>query len=394
MVKITGIGTMDLDVDRLLSLEVYIVGGFVRDRLLNRPVSDHDFVVVGSSPTEMLEIGFLPIEASSFPIFIHPNTRDEFALARTERKVGSGYHGFEVNHNKLISIEHDLARRDLTINSMCRRVVGWNALGHAKLSDDIIDPFNGLADLSNGILRHTTDAFVEDPLRILRVARFASRYNNFSVDAVTRMMMQDVVKANEMENLTAERVWVETEKAMTEKFPHRFWEELRECGAMDRLFPAMKAVGPSRWDKLSSFSPELRLPSLTSRCDRMELIGMLDKLKAPTDVTKACLHTNKVTGWLGVGEMVNLGQSDAADLIDLFHNIDAFRNPNTLLNVIIPILTVDGFRIIGSRIDDAFKLAASITFTDIPKDEQKTLKGPEISKRIRQLRINAVEKVL
>lgn len=205
-------------------MQVYKVGGAVRDALLGRPVQDCDWVIVGSSPEEMIERGFRPV-GRDFPVFLHPQSREEYALARTERKSGRGYKGFIVHAAPEVTLEEDLRRRDLTINAMAEDEHGA-----------IIDPFNGRADLEARLLRHVSPAFVEDPLRVLRVARFAARLD-FAVAAETVALMREMVAGGELRDLTPERVWQELERALGESHPRRFFEVLRECGALAALFP-------------------------------------------------------------------------------------------------------------------------------------------------------------
>lgn len=211
--------------------EIYAVGGYVRDRLLGYDPKDHDYVVVGATSDDMIQAGFEPIEAS-FPVFLHPKTRDEYALARKERKVGVGYHGFEVFFDPTVTIEDDLYRRDLTVNAMARRVLGWSEEGFAKLSDEIVDPFGGQRDLRDGILRHVSEAFAEDPVRVLRTARFSARYG-FDVHPDTVKLMEKV--APELNHVPQERIWAEFEKGLMEKFPWLMFELLGLCGAMDTV---------------------------------------------------------------------------------------------------------------------------------------------------------------
>lgn len=208
--------------------EIYAVGGYVRDRLLGRDPKDHDYVVVGATADDMVRAGFEPIEAS-FPVFLHPRTRDEYALARKERKVGVGYYGFEVFFDPTVTIEDDLYRRDLTVNAMARRVIGWSEEGFAKLSDEIVDPYNGQQDLKDGILRHVSEAFAEDPVRILRTARFSARYG-FDVHPDTVKLMEKV--APELNHVPQERIFAEFEKGLMENFPWLMFELLEACGAM------------------------------------------------------------------------------------------------------------------------------------------------------------------
>ncbi len=222
-------------------LEIYLVGGAVRDRLLCLPVDESDYVVVGATPEEMHRRGFTQV-GKDFPVFLHPETKDEYALARTERKRAPGYHGFEVHAAPEVTLEQDLARRDLTINALAE---DWDGR--------IIDPFGGIADLKARVLRHVSPAFVEDPVRILRVARFAARFAElgFQVADATMDLMREMVAAGEVDALVPERVWQEMAKALSESRPSRFFTVLRDCGALARLLPELDRLWgvpqPARW---------------------------------------------------------------------------------------------------------------------------------------------------
>ena len=213
-------------------MEIYLVGGAVRDRLLGKPVQDRDWVVVGSSPEEMLAKGFKQVGAD-FPVFLHPQTREEYALARTERKQGHGYHGFTIYSSPDVSLEEDLQRRDLTINAMAESEAG-----------EVIDPFGGRRDLEQKTLRHVSPAFAEDPLRILRLARFSARLAplGFEVAQDTRKLMQKMVAAGEVEHLVPERIWQETRRALHENRPRKYFEVLRECDALAVVMPEIDAL--------------------------------------------------------------------------------------------------------------------------------------------------------
>ncbi len=205
-------------------MHLYKVGGCVRDRLLGQKIKDRDWVVVGSSPDEMERLGFRRV-GKGFPVYLHPDTGEEYALARTERKTGRGYHGFSVDSSQSVTLEEDLSRRDLTINAIAEAEDGT-----------IIDPYNGLNDLRAGILRHVSAAFVEDPLRVLRVARFAARYD-FDIVKETIALMREISAGDELLSLAPERIWVELERALCEAHPDLFIRTLRECGALAVLFP-------------------------------------------------------------------------------------------------------------------------------------------------------------
>ncbi|TNE86129.1 MAG: multifunctional CCA addition/repair protein [Gammaproteobacteria bacterium] len=208
-------------------MKVYLVGGAVRDKLLEYPHKERDWVVVGASPEILLEQGYRPV-GNDFPVFLHPQTGEEYALARTERKSGVGYKGFQFCTDTNVTLEEDLSRRDLTINAMAESEDGT-----------LIDPYGGQEDLKNRVLRHVSNAFVEDPLRVLRVARFAARYAHlsFTVAPETMSLMTALCQSGELQYLTPERVWMETEKALGERSPRTFIEVLRECGALKALFP-------------------------------------------------------------------------------------------------------------------------------------------------------------
>ena len=204
---------------------VYEVGGAVRDELLGLPVQDRDFVVVGASPETMTALGFKPV-GKDFPVFLHPQTRQEYALARTERKSGRGYKGFTFHTGPEVTLEEDLRRRDLTINAMARDEHGA-----------LLDPYGGQADLQAGILRHVSAAFAEDPVRVLRVARFAARFDKFTVAPETMALMRRMVNSGEADYLVAERVWQELSRGLMEKRPSRMFQVLRDCGALERVLP-------------------------------------------------------------------------------------------------------------------------------------------------------------
>jgi tRNA nucleotidyltransferase (CCA-adding enzyme) len=211
-------------------MKAYIVGGAVRDALLGMPVQDRDWVVVGATPEDMLAKGFRPV-GKDFPVFLHPETQEEYALARTERKTAPGYRGFVFHTSPDVKLEDDLVRRDLTINAMAR-------------ADDgaIVDPFGGQRDIANKVFRHVSDAFLEDPVRILRLARFAARFPDFTVAPETNALMRKMVDAGEVDALVAERVWQEVARGLMEQRPSRMLTVLRACGALARIMPELDAL--------------------------------------------------------------------------------------------------------------------------------------------------------
>ena len=222
-------------------MKVFLVGGAVRDRLLGRQPHEHDYVVVGATPDEMIALGYRPV-GKDFPVFLHPATGEQYALARTERKTGPGYYGFETRFSPDVTLDDDLGRRDLTINAMARDEDGT-----------LVDPHGGRADIEARVLRHVSASFVEDPLRVLRVARFAARFAplGFTVAPETMELMRSIVASGEMTALVPERVWVETERALGEDRPTVYFEVLRDCGALAVLFPEIAALDgvpqPPKW---------------------------------------------------------------------------------------------------------------------------------------------------
>lgn len=222
-------------------MEVYLVGGAVRDEQLGLPVKERDWCVVGATPEELLSKGYRQV-GKGFPVFLHPETNEEYALARTERKTGAGYHGFEFQTSPDVTLEADLGRRDLTINAMARDADG-----------NLIDPFDGMADLENRVLRHVSDAYSEDPVRILRTAKFKARFAGlgFELAGETLDLMTQMVSAGEADSLQADRVWQETEAALAGPNPHLYFQVLRDCGALAVVFPELDALfgvpQPPQW---------------------------------------------------------------------------------------------------------------------------------------------------
>jgi tRNA nucleotidyltransferase (CCA-adding enzyme) len=263
-------------------MKTYMVGGAVRDHLLGLPTVDRDWVVVGATPAQMLAQGFIAV-GRDFPVFLHPHTHEEYALARTERKTAPGYTGFAVHADPSVTLEEDLGRRDLTVNSIA-------AIAHPISGKDafepqfhtLIDPHNGQKDLRDKVLRHVTDAFREDPVRILRLARFAARFTDFSVAPETMTLMREMVDAGEVDALVPERVWQELSRGLMEAQPSRMFNVLRDCGALARLLPEVHALWgvPQRAD----YHPEV-----DTGIHVMMVLDMSARLNAALPVRFACL---------------------------------------------------------------------------------------------------------
>ncbi len=261
-------------------MEIFVVGGAVRDALMGLPVNDRDWVVVGSTPEAMSAQGFVPV-GKDFPVFLHPQSREEYALARTERKTARGYKGFAVQADPEVTLEEDLARRDLTVNAMAVP----EALAHAgpgAWAGQIVDPYGGQRDLQHKVLRHVTEAFAEDPVRILRVARFAARFADFSVAGETMAWMRQMVEHGEADHLVPERVWQELAKGLMSDKPSRMFELLRECGALQVLLPELDRLWgvPQR--------PEYH-PEVDTGVHMMMVMDMAARLNMPLAVRVACL---------------------------------------------------------------------------------------------------------
>ena len=263
-------------------MDIYLVGGAVRDALMGLPVHDRDWVVVGATPEALVEQGFVPV-GKDFPVFLHPTTREEFALARTERKSAPGYRGFVVHAKPDVTLEQDLARRDVTINSIAARARSDWATGQFDVNfETLIDPYDGQGDIQRKLLRHVTDAFREDPVRILRVARFAARFPDFSVAPETTRLMQDMVKHGEVDALVAERVWQELARGLMAAKPSRLFDVLRACGALQKLLPEVDRLWgvPQRAE---------HHPELDTGIHLMMVLDMAAQLEAPLAVRFACL---------------------------------------------------------------------------------------------------------
>ena len=318
-------------------MQTYLVGGAVRDALLGLPVKDRDWVVVGATPEQLLAQGYLPV-GRDFPVFLHPRTHEEYALARTERKTGPGYHGFVFHAAPDVSLQEDLARRDLTINAMAVAAHSLNpdgTLGADK--NNIIDPWGGQADLAQRRFRHVTPAFREDPVRILRVARLAARFADFTVAPDTLVLMREMVQAGEADHLVPERVWQELATGLMEARPSRLLEVLRDCAALVRLLPQVDllwsappaglALAPRRLQVLD-LAARLAAPLPTRFACLMHGLALPEQLPLPT----ACRELAELLGREQAG-LQTCTELDAAGLLQLLQRCDAFRRPERLAQI-------------------------------------------------------------
>ncbi|MHB1232769.1 MAG: multifunctional CCA addition/repair protein [Burkholderiales bacterium] len=330
-------------------MKTYTVGGAVRDELLGLPVQDRDFVVVGATPEDMARRGFLPV-GKDFPVFLHPQTHEEYALARTERKTARGYKGFQVYAAPEVTLEQDLARRDLTINAIAKDDAG-----------QLIDPYHGQRDLAAKVLRHVSPAFAEDPVRILRVARFAARFSGFTVAAETLALMREMAANGEVDALVPERMWQEISRGLMESKPSRMFEVLRACGALAKILPEVdRLFGVPQHPKshpeiytgvhvmlvidqaaAHGFALPVRFAALTHDLGKgttpqvqwphhggheMRSVALARdvsaRIKAPSDCKALALL---VARWHG--EVHAAAQAGAEALVRLLQNVDAFRQP-------------------------------------------------------------------
>ena len=261
-------------------MQTYLVGGAVRDALMGLPVRDRDWVVVGSTAQAMVDAGFVPV-GRDFPVFLHPISKEEYALARTERKTAPGYRGFAIHADPAVTLEEDLARRDLSINAMAVPATAVRSDGSFSVAD-VIDPFGGAKDVAAGVLRHCTEAFREDPVRIMRIARFGARFAQFHVAAATLQLMQDMVQAGEVQHLVAERVWQEIAKGLMAREPSRMLEILRDCGALAVVLPEVDAL----WGVPQ---PAEHHPEIDTGIHLGLVLDAAARSQAPLEVRFACL---------------------------------------------------------------------------------------------------------
>ncbi len=312
-------------------MKAYVVGGAVRDELLGLTVQDRDFVVVGETPESMVRQGYKPV-GRDFPVFLHPQTHEEYALARTERKVARGYHGFQFHAAPDVTLEQDLARRDLTINAIAKDADGR-----------LIDPHAGIADLRARVLRHVSPAFAEDPVRILRVARFAARFG-FAIAPETHALMRQMVAAGEADALVPERVWQELARGLMAQQPSRLFEALRECGALARVMPeidAMIAEDSGRTAVLRALdaaaagglSLDARFAVLCRALDPLAITAMAARLKLPA----ACRDLALLAARHG-NAIADVMVLDADTVLGLFDASDAWRRPERFVELTATVL--------------------------------------------------------
>ena len=403
-----------------IELKIYCVGGAVRDQLLDLAVQDHDWVVVGSTPEEMVARGFKPV-GKDFPVFLHPDTHEEYALARTERKTARGYQGFAVYAAPDVTLEQDLLRRDFTINAIAQDVDG-----------KLIDPHKGIADLRAGILRHVSPAFSEDPVRILRGARFAARFG-FTIAPDTLALMHDMVNNGEVDALVAERVWQELARGLMEKNPSRFFETLRSCGALAKILPEVDALfGVPQPEKhhpeidcgihtmlvvddaaLHDYTLEVRFAALTHDLGKattpqnslprhighelrsVELVKKLSqRLRVPSECRDLALLAARYHG-----DIHRAKELRAETVIKLFQSADAWRRPERFTQLL-QACASDARGRTGHeqdtypQADYLLQLLAAARAVDAREIARQCSEERDIAAAVQQARINAIDKLV
>lgn len=381
-------------------MQVYLVGGAVRDALLGLPVTERDWVVVGATPEQMSAAGFRAV-GRDFPVFLHPETHEEHALARLERKTGPGYRGFSTEFSPDVTLEEDLQRRDLTINAIAQAASG-----------ELIDPYGGQADLRARLLRHVSPAFSEDPLRVLRVARFAARFAplGFTIATETLSLMRRMSEGDELATLSPERVWRETERALASRQPERYFAVLRSCGALMRVMPELDALlqrAPQGAMALATLRAAtdaggdgpVRWAALVGELDIRDQDTLQGRLRLPTAYSELAALTCRLTALMGA-DLLSRERfaADAGNLLKLLETADALRRPERFtawLRVHAARAQAAGqtareIAAQAARLERAQKACAKVK---LDKDELAALPGPKIAERLHALRLEALRRL-
>ena len=379
-------------------MKTYLVGGAVRDALMGLPVQDRDWVVVGATPQMLLDLGYLQV-GQDFPVFLHPQTKEEYALARTERNTAPGYRGFAVYAAPDVTLEEDLARRDLTINSIAIPSDFAGATGHIHLNDAVVDPYGGRNDIAHKVLRHVTPAFREDPVRILRLARFAARFTEFTVAPETLALMREMVQAGDVDHLVAERVWQELSRGLLESKPSRMFAVLRACDALDHLLPELATSAEAVMPVLDLASQRhapltVRFACLVHSLQKPQTEAACARLRVPVECKELAEVVAREQG--SIQACTALG---AEALVLLLERCDAFRKPARLADILLaceciakaPLGRYDSPYPQTNRLQLSLQLAQAVATNVIAANAQSAgASGPEIGERIRQARIQAV----
>jgi tRNA nucleotidyltransferase (CCA-adding enzyme) len=354
-------------------MKIYLVGGAVRDQLLNLAIKERDWVVVGATVDDMLKQGFRQV-GKDFPVFLHPKTNEEYALARKERKIGKGYTGFTFDTSKDVTLEEDLKRRDLTINAIAQ-----------SEHDELIDPYHGIADLEKKILRHVSIAFAEDPVRILRVARFAARFAEFgfTIAPETMQLMREMTQAGEVDALVAERVWKELERALVEKNPEKFFEVLASCDAIKILFPAIISINALMNAATLSPDAKIRFAALLHEQTEAQIKALCERYRAPSDYRELALLVSRY-----FSQYKNAEQLSADDILQVLQGTDAFRREERFRNFLVACQASTS----GSQSE--FLMTCYNAAKTVDSKQFVHLSGKEISEKITAARREKIQSIL
>ena len=359
-------------------MKIYLVGGAVRDKLLRKKIQERDWVVVGATPQEMFARGFRKV-GRDFPVFLHPKTHEEYALARTERKTGKGYTQFQCYFDPSVTLEEDLKRRDLTINAMAQTTKG-----------ELIDPYGGANDLKHKYLRHVSEAFAEDPVRILRVARFAARFGNFKVHPKTTALMRKMLATGEVDALVPERVWQELERALGEKYPEKFFIVLANCGVLSKLFPAVVKHKKSAINNLKQTAQKnndriIRFAALCANLPRAQIKDLCQRYRVPHKYLDLVLLVAKYQK-----PFKHALKLSARQLLNLLTTLDVYRRPERLKQCLSAVLGLcPKMRSQKRLIQKAYQKTAAITGKMLIA---QNIEPAAIPKTLRKLRLCALKK--
>jgi len=383
-------------------MKIYLVGGAVRDKILGIPVNDKDYLVVGSSPEEMMKLGYKPI-GKDFPVFLHPHTKEEYALARTERKVGKGYHGFKFYTSPDVTLEEDLKRRDITINAIAEDEHG-----------NIYDPFNGKADIKNKIIRHVSDAFIEDPLRVLRVARFSALDSEFKIQEETLALMKKMVSSGELKSLSVERVVAEVSKGLGGRNPDIMIRHLCECGALNEVFPGLNPDPDLSGDFVNLGLALKETPNSVateSKIIMLLLVPYFGKHYLPETYKRWIKQQEYLLKYLKISSMYlkifnNIKNEEVnlrnfltlreEDKLDCLYRLDFFRRPNITSEIlnIIPFFYKE-FKVMSSPYEclNKFLSLFSSEISQLKSELDASKSGDEIKEFVYQERLSILKKI-
>jgi len=384
-------------------MKIYQVGGVVRDTLLGLAPTDRDFVVIGATYQQMLDLGFTAV-GKDFPVFLHPQTGEEYALARTERKNSTGYTGFTFHCSPFITLEEDLQRRDLTINAIALDETG-----------KIIDPFNGISDLQNRVLRHVSDAFIEDPLRVLRVCRFAARFADlgFSIHPITLKLMQQISTSGELQALTAERIWQEFAKALMTNNPQVFIQTLADSYALKAIMPELVDVHDdfvSHENDINNTKNHLKTAAnlntdlairysvLVWDLANRQITSICKRYKIPKNCTNLAILSNKlkpsllkIINELDHSLTKQKQQQLATQILNIIKQTDFYRRQQQLIDVLTVMqITMPNYQYLYDLLEKCAQQSALITFSELPNN----LKGFAIAAKLDELRINSIKALI